>query len=234
MKRRNFTLIELLVVIAIIAILAGMLLPALNNARMRARAINCVSNLKQLSMGAVGYMDDNRMYFPAGQSYQQGGANSYAWNYALWKGAYIPKFNKVFFCPDAMPTQTAADENSWRKTYGGVYTADQKPVSLAKSDYQKVGASRIGMLGCARNPGDADNSNAFRMVTNVTTNGYGYPYLVHSGRGNMVFFDGHVGSIDHGAANSGERWINSTGVVSPIIRMIRPGAITPDELTQGD
>ena len=80
-------------------------------------------------------------------------ANSYAWNYALWKGAYIPKFNKVFFCPDAMPTQTAADENSWRKTYGGVYTADQKPVSLAKSDYQKVGASRIGMLGCARNPG---------------------------------------------------------------------------------
>lgn len=112
MKRRNFTLIELLVVIAIIAILAGMLLPALNNARMRARAINCVSNLKQLSMGAVGYMDDNRMYFPAGQSYQQGGANSYAWNYALWKGAYIPKFNKVFFCPDAMPTQTAADENS--------------------------------------------------------------------------------------------------------------------------
>src|SRR5689334_21623546 len=68
-RRRGFTLIELLVVIGIIELHIGVLLPALNKARESARQVQCMSNLRQISIATVSYCNENRGSYPgrAGQ-----------------------------------------------------------------------------------------------------------------------------------------------------------------------
>src|ERR1051325_1617972 len=61
---RGFTLIELLVVVAIIAVLAAMLLPALNGARDTAKTVHCMNNLRQITLAAIMYAGDNDDYAP--------------------------------------------------------------------------------------------------------------------------------------------------------------------------
>ena len=84
MKQKHFTLIELLVVIAIIAILAAMLLPALQKARERGKASGCVNNLKQLSAATQSYAGDNNDYLVPSIMID----DTYSWWQLFYKGNY--------------------------------------------------------------------------------------------------------------------------------------------------
>ena len=101
MRRKNFTLIELLVVIAIIAILAGMLLPALNSAREKGRGASCKNNLKQMHIAAMFYNSDFKEWNMA-REYSKalipGRTSGLSWFHVHQILKYLPN-GKTFHCP---------------------------------------------------------------------------------------------------------------------------------------
>ena len=108
-KKRDFTMVELLVVIAIIAILASLLLPALNMAKIQAQSISCIGQLKQHSLLFMSYADNYNDYIPAQNAPGTTQYPNYRWYYALfdqiysstaqYNGIYSTKQNELMRCP---------------------------------------------------------------------------------------------------------------------------------------
>ena len=128
MNNKKFTLIELLVVIAIIAILAGILMPALSQARERAKSASCQSNLNQLALACRQYVDDhNGQWFYNIHDAQEHWV--YKWATMLRKKKYVPyitvsagNYRVKQYCPSVNPSDylDSVPPNSffiaWRKT----------------------------------------------------------------------------------------------------------------------
>ncbi len=172
-RKNSFTLIELLVVVAIIAVLVALLLPSLQQARSRARELQCQSNMKQIHFMIHQYTLDNSDFLPPARLYNGPTSLYYNWRYH-WYGllfeTYVQKIGnsdpqigggsawKAMYCPDTFQERTMISREfssvgymySWMIHNGHQFYAAQGPIG--RLGYGEMDEKRVVIHCAGRSP----------------------------------------------------------------------------------